>query len=198
MPKHILFALIAVCLILPGCSESPTDPGDSAVDKDRIEARVTSASSEHDCDPNQTNPGDFSAYVKLYADVDGKWVLCATSKKGSFTIDSESDTKTKSFSGSSEIKVSITAPRVSGNRVRVEAYMEEHDSGSVDSRLVGTTDLVFDDDLRCWRTTNGSRCQTGSYATSRTFREDEFHLFNPDDEGCQMTVRWGIATFAAN
>lgn len=186
-----LFALLAACGGTEGrgAGSSSTMPAEAPID--RVTFALHQVSSTNDCDPAKGNPGDFEAFLQVYTKDDftefGPWNLVASSEPRRFKIDAEKgDGKTVRL----DEELSLDLPRRDGQGFLVVAHALEKDSGREDAHLEGTASYYFDADLDCWYSTDKKRCGSQGFSKGRTFRKDEFKLFNSDDEGCQIAMTW--------
>ena len=154
---------------------------------------VSSMSVDHDCDPNQDNPGDFVVITKL-------------KQNGESIKDNSSDGFTLHADGYANLVnrtlIQSTIKKQAGVVYEVLLDASERDSGSrdEDSTRVYGFQFEWDENSLCWVNQYGY-CLTSEDAINwraggsihHLGREDEFKLFNPDDEGCEYTVSWNMA-----
>ena len=89
--------------------------------------------------------------------------------------------------------MTLEVPRRPGQGVLFVPHAAERDSGREDARLSGSTLYYFDDDIGCWYSRDQRRCGDAGFTKERTYRTDKFVLFNSDDEGCQIGMRWSVS-----
>jgi hypothetical protein len=185
-------------VLLSACAADSTGPGDDEpeVVSDRIVVRISHMEVVHDCDPALDNPGDFQAWVEIYQDTDPTpgqedYRLVASSPKRTVSLNSGES------SSRDDIRVEGLVQRVRARPVRVRGVFRELDNGLVDagSDLVAT--LRWWDERNCWQLGDGCMITIGANEYNQVWthhidaRQDEFNLFNPDDEGCEFYVNYG-------
>ena len=180
--------------VLFACGAPPDDGDTTTAPTDRVIVTVDAVSSTNDCDPAKGNPGDFTVFIEGFTKLDynefGAFDRVAVSEPESFTLNAEKgDRKTHNL----RHVLAFDVPRRDNFSFAATAHAAERDGGREDSRLSHSTSYYFDADLECWFATDARRCGGQALSRSRTFREDEFKLFNSDDEGCQITIRWSVA-----
>lgn len=189
---------VSMLPLLTACTADPTGPDGgppetTPVVMNQLMARMQRVDVTHDCDPNKDNPGDFRAWIEIWQDVDtaaatADMQLVAKTDAETFTIHSDA-----SLGLGDRVRLTQQVVRDGRLPVSVRFHLQERDGGSIDTAL--DTDWLFrwSDSGDCW-TRGGCVAPGGStqyrYATEvREFsRDDEFHLFNPDDEGCDFTM----------
>ncbi|MEM7676125.1 MAG: hypothetical protein AAF449_09000 [Myxococcota bacterium] len=184
--------LLAVSVACGGVDgmESPVTPQEET---DLVRMTLSSVGSTNDCDPAKGNPGDFRAYIEAFTkenfDVMGPYEKEATSQTKQFTLNAEYDDYN---SVRVDASTTIRVPRRDRFSFLTRAYVAERDSGSVDEELEGVGAFIFRSDLDCWFSVEKGRCGSASFSVQRRFREDEFRIFNSDDEGCQISMNWSV------
>jgi len=194
-PIRILIAL-GVLAALSGCGEDAATAPET-MRKDRVTAEIRSMSTHHDCDPAEDNPGDFVLYTEIYEYVPSEGpVLRARSPKYEQQLNTRNGSAAAANFPNGEVRATWDAPRVDGAIVRVIIHVEERDPG-LDVEYVEIQEFGFSAEKECWIMSDGN-CNPTLFHGGKTFREDEFKLFNPDDEGCEIAAEWLVNFQAAN
>jgi hypothetical protein len=162
-----------------------------------LSARITEAYAIHDCDPNKDNPGDFRIWLEILQDSDpasGSSTMEVVKRTSNydFTIDTESDDTRRNLS--SQVSISGSYERDPARPLSIRAFMQERDSGNIDTEAVDAIFFQWSNERDCWTGGSGFGCYSaasggGQRASSsrEVFpREDVFRLFNSDDEGCRF------------
>lgn len=162
-----------------------------------ISARITEAYAIHDCDPNKDNPGDFRIWLEILQDSDpsagsSTMEVVKRTSNYNFTIDTESDNTTRNLS--SQVAISGVYERDPARPLSIRAFMQERDSGTIDAEAVDAIFFQWSDQRGCWTSGGSAGCHSANSSggqrastTREVFpREDEFKLFNSDDEGCRF------------
>ena len=186
----LLLALTAAC----GGTERdrPGDPSVSDVPTDRFTASLDQVSSTNDCDPEPGNPGEFTASLEIYtrADETAEWDRAAVTTPRELVLNAEYGALNSSLVNESAW---VDVPRRDGQEILVAIHVAELDDNGADASLDGYTQYVYDAYLGCWWSGDNRRCNGGRFEVARTYREDYFDLFNPNDEGCQIGAVWSTS-----
>ena len=190
-----LITLLQACGGGGGGSDSNEDNGQQAqphVPRSTITFFASSLSVDHDCDPNQDNPGDFRIITKVTQD--GELIA---ENSGAATLHAD---ESKNMVSSTTIVADLE--KVENKVVVITVDTSERDGGSRDgdSTLVINYEFQWNPYSLCWEDEYGYCLTTNDAINWRAWgsrhklgREDEFNLFNPDDEGCEFTVSWNMA-----
>ena len=183
-------ALAAAC---GGEVDNGTEADAPEVIIDTMVITIDTVSSTNDCDPAEGNPGDFRVFIESFLKDDyaefGAYDLVEVSTPSNFTLNAEKgDERSVSVGHTARLQV----PRIDNQGFAATVHVVERDSGTEDAHLTSSTSFYYDADLDCWYHPGNSACGAQRFTRSRTFREDRFILFNSDDEGCQIGVRWSV------
>ena len=198
-----VITLLAGSLVLSACgggtgSDEEEVAGDANQNIDLPQSQITlfvsSIEVAHDCDPNQENPGDFKVITEFSYGAEDNVIA---DNSASFTLHSG-----ESRNLVDETLAQGTIAREEHKILSFSIDTSERDSGNrdKDSTRIISYDLEWDQNNWCWRFNDSYCLETNDAINWRTHgsihhlgREDEFKLFNPDDEGCGYSLDWHLA-----
>lgn len=199
MKRTVLYTLLSMLLLgLVACGSDPTSPGGGFEQPEpgpqsTVTVSATSLDVPHDCDEESDNPGDFKIYVVIKRDAspdpginDWRELDRATGTKAVHAGDQ----------ATINVSASATVARLDGERILLQVWAEERDSGTVDAVVSDWKILRYSEARECWvvESTNGCGAVSG---TAETFSWSEYghfrnnNIFSPGDEGCEFTLRYG-------
>lgn len=164
-----------------------------SVPKSKLTFFATGLDVLHDCDPDEDNPGDFVVITRV--EQDDKEIAKRTT--GEIYLHKE-----QYLNVIDRTSIVIDVEKVEGKPVEVWIDASERDGGlkrDPDSTARFKFTVQWDQNNWCWVNSSGNCLATNDAINWRAAgnyhllgREDEFKLFNSDDEGCEYKIGWAL------
>ncbi|MEX1181816.1 MAG: hypothetical protein WEF86_01175 [Gemmatimonadota bacterium] len=194
-------AALSLCIaVASGCDAGATGPEpEPGALTALLTARIVMIEVFNDCDPRLDNPGDFEAWVELWQDADPSpaqaYEPLGESARPTIPLNRYAREEL-----STAHTVSATVYQDEGRPVMVRMGSRELDDDRVeDSGTRAEALFTWSESGRCWKYDHACIGPADAARFARSFsavvstREDEFSLFNSDDEGCRFTTTWDAA-----